>query len=260
MGLTFLILGCGWIGEAFAKKMQQRGHRVYASTTQEHKCRRLRDEGIYALMIDFENSINRTDLPSSFDYVLTSIPAVRNLDPRTVQQRFKHVLSLLQSITFKKNIFLSSVGVYPDVSGEFTEEFVITDPSNLLTAEHFMLKDSRTIIYRLGGLFGQNRIFAKYFQDKPCSTGYQKANFIHQSDVIELLYLGFTSDLEMSLYNVVCPEHPSKRDVIYASANKYGFNLPSSFDNVDGFQKVVLGERITQELQYTYLFPNPVLF
>src|SRR5690606_259737 len=220
---SFLILGCGWIGEAFAKKMQKLGHPVYATTTQEHKCQRLRAEGIYAFVLDLDEPILAKDFPKSIDFVLTSVPAVRRLDSDTIQDRFDQLVGILDLIEFNKQIFLSSVGVYPDISGDFDESFVLSKPSNLICAEHIMLKDSRTVVYRLGGLFGANRIFAKYFQGKHCVSGGERANFIHQDDVIELIYLGFIRGLNENLYNIVCPEHPLKKEVIIESAKKYNF-------------------------------------
>ncbi len=260
MALRFLILGCGWVGEAFAKEMQKRGYQVYATTTQEHKCQRLNDVGIHAFVMDFDNLTSVDGLPQSFDFVLTSVPAVRSLESSTVKRRFEGVQLFLESIEFTKHIFLSSIGIYPDLSGVFTEEFELSETSNLLVAEHLLLINNRTTVYRLGGLFGKNRIFAKYFQNKICTTGYQKANFIHLLDVIELLYLGFTTGLKGQLYNIVCLEHPSKRDVIIASAQKYGLDLPLAFEDFGDFQKIISGEKITQELQYTYSYANPILF
>lgn len=260
MALTFLILGCGWVGEAFGKEMRKRGHQVYATTTRTDKCHRLNDDGIYAFIMDFENPATLTDLPTRFDYVVTSVPAVRSLDSIRVQRRFENITRFLGTIGFRKNIFLSSIGIYPDISGEFTEEAIVSGTSNLAIAERYILNNDRTTVYRLGGLFGANRVFAKYFQDRCCTTGDQKANFIHLFDLIELMYLGFTHLLKERLYNIVAPEHPIKRDVILASANKYGFNLPSSFEDSDSYQKIVRGDKITKELQYTFLLPSPLLF
>src|SRR5690606_41767941 len=83
-----------------------------------------------------------------------------------------------------------------------------------------------TSVFRLGGLFGKQRIFAKYFQDKIVTTGDQPANFIHLDDVLGLIDGAIQQKIQNGIYNLVCPEHPLKKDVIMKSAEKYILSYP----------------------------------
>lgn len=259
--MTYLILGCGWIGEAFAQQLLREGNTVYATTTQHEKYQRLRSAGIFAIKADFDADVSVEHFPTEVDYVLTSIPAVKRLPKDHLVTRFDNVHRVLSGITYKKHIFLSSIGVYPDHNGVFTEAYDIKDSiNNLYIAEENMLTLDHSMVFRLGGLFGGTRIFAKYFQDKICTTGGQLANFVHQDDVLQCIRLGFLHTLSSAVYNVVAPVHPLKKEVILASAAKYGYRLPSSFDDQDGFQKHVSGSKLQEELNYTFIYPSPLEF
>ena len=258
----FLILGCGWVGEAFAHLAVRQKQEVTVTVTSTDKAQRLQNQGIKALVHDFDQS---ADLPLKdlhFDYIVNSIPASKKNTISAVKDRFQNVATALQRLTYQKHIYLSSIGIYPEQSRTFDESFQDeTQMSDiLLLAEKTMRPLSDTIVYRLGGLFGQQRIFAKYFQGRVCQTGAQSANFIHLDDVVQLLWLGFTQPLSQAVYNLVCPHHPKKEAVIRASAEKYGYDLPSAFQDDVSYDKVVEGDQIIQELDYTFAYPSPLEF
>ncbi len=258
----FLILGCGWVGEAFAKLVVSRGHEAAVTVTSAEKAKRLQDEGINAMVHNFDQSARLPLDGLHFDYILNSIPASKKSDITTLSLRFEQVADALQCVAYKKHIYLSSIGIYPEQSREFDEYFAVEKEmsEHLLLAEKEMHAVPHTVVYRLGGLFGQQRIFAKYFQGKICKTGAQSANFIHIEDVLALLWLGFMQPLSQSVYNLVCPQHPQKEAVIRASAAKYGYALPSAFKDEASYDKVVRGDRIARELQYTFKYASPVDF
>src|SRR5690606_36304380 len=258
--MNILILGCGWIGEAIVAKRCAEGHRVYATTTKEEKYQRLKDAGIFAILCDFDQPVNPSDFPQEVDYVLNSVPAIRRLSAEQIQQRFARVVEVLGNTSYRKHIFLSSVGIYPDIDGVFDDESTILTDSNLALAEEYMRVLPHTIIYRLGGLFGENRVLAKYFENKICAIGQQLANFIHLRDVLEILDQGFKKLPVGEFYNIVTPEHPLKKEVVLSSAQKYGFALPVSFDKQADFQKTVSGRKVENALQYTFLYPSPLDF
>nr|WP_235891123.1 GDP-L-fucose synthase [Sphingobacterium lumbrici] len=213
--------------------------------------------------MDFDVDKNVPDfLPDTFDYILTSVPASSKNTIETVSHRFDNILSFIRLLQYRKHIFLSSIGIYPDIEGRVDEHFNDQEALNplLALAEEKMTSLSRTIVFRLGGLFGKNRIFAKYFAGKICTTGEQPANFVHLQDVIQLIFLAFSTDLEHGLFNIVCPEHPSKEEVIIASAAKYGYELPISFEPGQTTQKIVSSDRVIQTLDYTFLYPSPLNF
>lgn len=256
-----LILGCGWVGEAFALHMLGKGYLVYASTTSLEKATRLLGMGISSFVYDFDlEAAPKVELPASFDYVLTSIPASTRLTVDQIETRFIKLKSFLEEIPFAKQIYLSSVGVYPNTDAVYKEPYNGPFVEELRLAEALMTSIKNTVVYRLGGLFGMNRIFAKYFEGRVCTTGEELANFVHLDDVVGLITAGFEKKLESDIYNIVAPMHPTKKEVIVASAVKYNFEMPSGWDPARTFQKLVDGSKISTELNYQFHYPNPIDF
>lgn len=258
-----LILGCGWVGEELAKLYQSKGWQVWATTTQEEKYHRLKSDGIFAYVHNFDQE-KELDLPLEvrFDAVVTSVPATAKNSLEDLGFRFYQVFRALSAIAYDKHYFLSSVGVYPDIDGTFDERYNEEDKltPKLRFAEKRMQSLPETTVFRLGGLFGKQRIFAKYFQDKIVTTGDQPANFIHLDDVLGLIDGAIQQKIQNGIYNLVCPEHPLKKDVIMKSAEKYILSYPAGFEPKDSFQKVVLGEELPLLLNYTFKYPSPLDF
>ena len=157
---------------------------------------------------------------------------------------------------------MSSVGVYPDQDGNFDESFVEEElmSPKLRMAEKKMMSLPYSSTFRLGGLFGKERILAKYFQDKVVHIGDQPSNFIHLDDVVGIIERSLEINLPTGYYNLVAPEHPLKKEVILKSAQKYMFSYPSSFEPKDSFQKVVNSDKIINLLNYEFKYPSPLDF
>ena len=259
--MNILILGAGWIGQQVALNYLAKGYQVYVSCTSKQKKESLEALGLKAYVLNFDERSQPQEqgLVHSFDYVLNSIPSSSRFSVSEIRVRFNHIRAFLQSITFKKQIYLSSVGIYPDQDMRFDEQSCCPMNERLALAEEFALT-GRTHIYRLAGLFGRDRIFAKYFQNRVCTTGDQLANFVHMDDVVTLIEKGFEQDLRHTVYNIVAPEHPTKKQVVIASAEKYNFALPSAFMPENSFQKYVDSSRIIAELNYSFKFPSPLDF
>jgi hypothetical protein len=244
--------------------MKNRGHEVWASTTTSEKYHRLKADGIFSFILDFdcESFPENADLPDQFDFVLNSIPASQKNSLTVIENRFSNIKLFFDHITWGKQVFLSSIGIYPNKDAVFDESYADTAElsSKLLFAEECMLGLTHTIVYRLGGLFGKNRVFAKYFSERICTTGEQRANFVHIDDVVRLVEEASCRVLKHAIYNVVAPLHPKKMDVILASAKKHGYALPLAFEAEDVTQKIVSGKLLQEELGYQFISPDPLQF
>lgn len=262
--MKILILGCGWLAESFAIHMKRQGHEVWASTTTYEKYHLLKADGIFSFILDFDcgSFPENADLPNQFDFVLNSIPASQKNSLTVIENRFSNIKLFFGHITWEKQVFLSSIGIYPDKDAVFDESYADTAElsSKLLLAEECMLGLAHTIVYRLGGLFGKNRVFAKYFSERICTTGGQPANFVHIDDVVRLVEEASCRVLKHAIYNVVAPLHPKKMDVILASAKKYGYALPLAFEATNDVQKIVSGKLLREELEYQFILPDPLQF
>lgn len=239
-----------------------RGWKVTATLRNPEKATRLQAMGCQVVLLDFDTPLDFEREFKEVDFVLNSIPATKRIEMNAIASRFDKLGAYLNTIKYHRQIFLSSIGIYPSRSGIFSEQHTDGLDEKLLLAEEKLLTFPHTSVFRLGGLMGENRILGKYFQNKICTTGGERSNLIHQEDAARMILQAFLLEDELaSVYNVVAPEHPYKRDVILSSAKKYGFELPASFQSSQPVSnKVVDGSKLQRELSYNFLFSDPLEF
>ena len=262
--MDIVIVGCGWVGTYVATEMLAAGHRVWATCTSTGKAGRLRQLGLVSLVADFdsEGPVPRFE-QEAFDIAIISVPITHKDRIDVVDHRFTKLLTFLAGTRFRQSFFFGSVGIYPKVSAVITED-TLSDTeldAKLLSGESTLRTAYPKLnVLRLGGLFGADRVMAKHFVGKVCDIGYQTANFVHVVDIYGIIRTMIERESQGKTYNVVCPEHPLKKDVIEASAARYGYDLPSAFSETDKTAKVVSPERLLTDLAYQFTYPSPLQF
>lgn len=262
--MDILIVGCGWVGTYMAGRFVEKGHRVWGTCTTAAKARRLEELGLKSAVVDFDRAGETPRLVQQvFDTVIISVPVRRKDNPDTVHRRFARLAAFLGQLSFHQSFFFGSVGVYPKVDATITETSLPDeelDPK-LLSGEDVLRETYPDLnILRLGGLFGADRVLAKYFVGKVCEIGYQPANFVHVEDIQGVVATMIAAGSQAKTYNVVAPEHPLKKEVIEASAAKYGYGLPAAFAEADRTAKIVSPERLVAELGYRFVYRSPLQF
>lgn len=247
-----------------ATELVSEGHRVWATCTSPEKAQRLETFGLVAAVADFDRGEAWPDLGQRvFDAAIISVPITHKDDEKTIHHRFERLVTFLEQVSFGQSFFFGSVGIYPKVSATITET---TFPDAELAPK--LLGGERALraaypnlnVLRLGGLFGFERVMAKHFVDKVCEIGYQTANFVHVTDICGVVLAMMAAGVQGKTYNVVCPEHPLKKDVIAASAAKYGYGMPTAFTTADKTAKVVSPEQLMADLGYRFKYRSPLQF
>lgn len=266
-GTNILIIGCGWVGTYCARRFsEEEGAQVFVTTTTPEKQLSFREAGLSAWLVDFDQQGHALpeDWPDvTFDLVIVSVPITRKDEMAAIETRFAGLSHFLSALRFRQAVFFGSVGIYPNEDAIISENTYADNrlDNKLLHGEHAMRMVSPGFnILRLGGLFGQERVLAKYFQDKICTIGYQTANFVHVADIYGVILRLVEKGITGATYNVVCPEHPIKREVIEVSATKYGFRLPAGYDDADRTAKRVSPGLLEKELDYSFVYRSPVDF
>lgn len=260
-----LIIGCGWVGFRFAQKLLTLNFEVTATTTSEHKINALEAEGISPLLLDFnfETDSETVAVISSlhYDLVLVSVPAKKREHQQTCLMKFERLAKFLQKIQAKSIIYLSSVGIYPSAPYLINETNIPNsslDPKLFQTEQTLAMRVNMLNILRLGGIFGDNRIPGKHFSAKVCEVGNQFANYIHLDDIMAIILCLYHQRIEGQLFNAVSPLHPSKKEITLQMAEKYGFAPPSSFENVSFDKKVISPAKLISDLNYQFIYENPL--
>ncbi len=258
-----LIVGCGWVGKITANLFLANNCEIWGTTTQEHKISELESEGIYPILLDFTKDISDKELTElqnhAFDLILISVPVRRNEDSLQCLNKFQNLAAFVSELKAQQIIYLSSIGVYDAVNGSITEESKIKESGNIFLIESLLKnKFDKLVILRLGGLFGFGRIPGKYFSNKVCTVGQEKANYVHGSDVAYSIFEIWKRKPNASTYNVVAPIHPLKKDIYEVMAKKYNFPSPSQYFEEAAIQKEVSSQKLIQDLDFKFAFPSPL--
>ncbi|GIJ93131.1 NAD(P)-dependent oxidoreductase [Capnocytophaga stomatis] len=243
------IIGCGWLGFRLAKHLKT-NNTIYTTARNIEKYKSL-DAYFRSFLIDFDDfEVKKWKILSDLDCIIITIPFGRHLNNDILEKRLENICFFIQD--FKKQLFFtSSVGIYPQSDTEMNEYF----PSTLLEPKLFFVESflrnqfPQINILRLGGLMGDDRILSKYKISEPN----QVANHIHYQDICLIIEKMISLNLESRLYNVVAPQHPMKQEIInYQKGTKTTLGKP--------YGKIILSEKLETELDYNFLYPNPIYF
>jgi nucleoside-diphosphate-sugar epimerase len=163
--LRIAILGCGYVGTAFALQAQARGHAVLGVVRSAESVARLHALGIAAQACDLQAE-DWTALPAAFDvvvYAASTGGAGVDAYARTYDSGVKRALAWARGVGAQRYIFTSSTGVYRQDDGS-----VVTEASEvggtatadaMLAGERAVLASglAQATVLRFGGLYGPGR-------------------------------------------------------------------------------------------------------
>jgi nucleoside-diphosphate-sugar epimerase len=266
------ILGCGWLGFPLAKAFVADGHLVKGSTTNLDKLSQLRRASIQPFCL----SLMPQPQGIGWDFFLETDTLIINIPPRLERSgsafhpaQMRALVALLQQHSnLRRVVYISSTSVYPELNRTLSETDV-TIPEHsaaptLVEAEHLIQAlPVPHLILRCGGLMGYERIPAKYVAGKQnLDTGNIPVNYVHRDDVIAVIqHLLPLTDLWNNTYNVVAPEHPSRRLVYETTAAAFGYQPPTFIDSAPSHSfKIIDSRKLIEQTGFVFKFPNPVLF
>lgn len=257
------IIGCGWLGLPLGKHLAAAGYAVTGTITSPEKKQKLTEAGIQPLVLRFdpEPSDALGPLPAA-DVLILSLP------PRAGKQgdafHPAQIAALLQHLEgfSGKLIYISSTSVYPDSPDRTTEESDVISDHPLIQAENLLRNSGIPVtILRCGGLMGDDRVAGRYFIGKTVRNGATPVNFIHRDDVIGLIRQVMEQEVWNTMFNVVTPQHPTRKEVYLQNAKDKGWAAPVFEEPAEPLPfKLISGEKIAQCLGYSFLYPDPLFF
>lgn len=260
-----LILGCGWAGKITADLFLKEGFEIWGTTTQEHKMIELKEKGIHPILLDFTKA-NTPDgelaeLQShTFDLILISVPVRKNEETHNCLSKFESITAFVSKHKTHQIIYLSSIGVYEPRNSSITEESTVKENGNIFLIEETLKKSIKEIvILRLGGLFGFGRIPGRYFSNKVCTVGQEKANYVHGTDVAYSILEIWKKGISNEIFNVVAPVHPLKKAIYEKMAAKYNFP-PVLYSDEITVQKEVSSNKLVERLDFKFHKSSPMDF
>ena len=268
---TISIIGLGWIGEPLAFYLQEKGMNVIGSTTSVEKQEKLTQKGIQAVRF----SLNPHPEGVGFNALFHAEIIVVNIPPRSRSgngafhlEQIKYLRSLIDNSAIRKVIFVSSTGVYPEVTsaGKYGEDFQISvenaGNNTIFRAEQLMAKDRNydLTIIRFGGVMGDDRVPGKYFSGKEHVAGHTRVNFIHRKDAVRMLAWVMEKELWNETFNGVAPIHQLRREVYEKNAADLGIAPPASYQNEpEGNDRLIDSGKIIKT-GFEFDYPDPLGF
>jgi len=180
------ILGCGWVGNALKEKLELAGNEVNCLC---------RDINMDTLVGFYACDVLIIAIPPSDEYL-------------DVIEDAYFSLSLNETID-TQIILLSSISFYEGNT-------MIKEAEELAK-----IKDPDTVILRLGGLMGYDRIAGKYTAGKTVEDG--TTNYVHRDDVVGIIERIIDMRIKNKIFNVVAPIQTTKKEIYTQNAKQFGF-------------------------------------
>lgn len=251
------IIGCGWLGLHIAEYFKPKNV-IYTTTRTFQKRKRLITLGYNPTIMNLSHKENKQfktwDILNSLDTIIITVPFSKHSKLELIKNQFVNLISFIKN--YDRQLFLmSSIGIYPQSEIMILENtFNETDLDvNILSIEKLIKSNFNQVnILRLGGLMGGDRIFSNYV--KPSSDTSKIANHIHFKDISQIIDRIISEKVHSKIYNVVAPIHPTKQEIINYQKKK-NIIVEKRTNN-----RIVLSDKLINELGYSFQYPNPIKF
>ncbi len=230
-----VIIGCGYVGSAFGRRLVVDGYDVVGTTTSSQRVATIRALGITPVVLDTADVGRLRHVLQERDAaVLCVAPRGDQRDYRvTYLQAARNLIEAARLSDISRFIYTGSTRVYSQNDGEWVDESSPTQPTDedariLLETEHVLLDGAKTVgadrpalavVLRLGGIYGPGRgaldsIFRSAGKHRDDGDFYM--NRIHVDDIAASLEALLGSDFQGVLN--LCDDHPQTRRSFYDAA------------------------------------------
>lgn len=245
------IIGCGWLGSKVADRLKA-NFELHVTTRTPKDAETLSLFVNSTTLISFSDSgvmnIERWKLVHSLDILLVMIPfSIRNSSPYQIKHKMNNLINFIGD--FQGQIFFtSSTGVYPKKHKNYSEDDLPIEVNDI----EYQIKKSypQVNILRLGGLMGADRLLRNYNPKDLTSS----VNHVHYHDVCSVIIKMIEKEHHKSLYNVVAPLHPSKKEILESQLT----NKTEAITKPTG--RVILSSKLITELGFAFEYPDPRTF
>ncbi len=209
--MRVLVLGCGYVGTAFAQTMAEQGALVQGTCRSADSAEELRKSGIPPILFDGTANAELIEAAQNATHILASIPPVADGDPA--------LLALSPTWTPKGGIwigYLSTTGIYGDRAGGWAFEDEAPTPLSIEAKRRaeaeaaWRALASPAHVFRLPGIYGPGRSALEQVLsgtarriDKPGQV-FSRA---HRTDIVTALIASVANPNPGRIYNI-CDDRP----------------------------------------------------
>lgn len=236
MGRQTLILGCGYVGEALAKRWKAQGHRVTVTTTRKERVPSLSQIADEVLVLQGKEQDALHEALRSKDWVAVTI-AARHTDDYAdayLATAIQLTAALADMGAPRQIVYTSSTSVYGDCGGRIVNEDEAVHPQSAQgdilrqTEQIFMQasdRDHRVCILRLGEIIGPGRQLLDRLRGLGGMAlpgdGHQFANLSPLATIVDALDFACERGLQ-GIFNVCLETHLTRRQLYSAICSENG--------------------------------------
>ncbi|ARD44679.1 hypothetical protein [Colwellia sp. PAMC 21821] len=273
--MSVSIIGCGWLGQALAKRLLASHTDIMASYQSPQTGEHLSvldipaTQLILPLVDDVLRSNHLDNLAGVEPRLFQKNVLIIAIPPQLKKGRLDYPLKIQQLVHLAELgktqhiILLNSTAIYNGLAGRVdeTSELDVTAEKvgSLLAAEQAVKKFSKRVhILRLAGLVGPNRHPGKFLQAKRIFENASAAvNLVHQTDVVNILEKLIQLDSAQSkqnIYNVVSHTDSNRQRYYQVAAQALSLPVPKfAIEQQQNEGKKIIGATLRGELSYDYV-------
>lgn len=251
------------------KRLRKENHEVRGSVTRVEKLTEVRNAGMVPYSIKlYEKGIQgdiRSFLSGIEVLVIDIPPGLRKNPDVNFVKKIKKLIPYIEKSYLQKVIYTSSTSVYEDRDDipVYKENGETNNSSEtaiqLRNAELLFLNNDsfNASILRFGGLIGKDRHPVKYLAGKKdINNPEAPVNLVHQEDCLNVIFKMIEMKKDNSVWNVVYPDHPTKKDYYTRIALERNLEMPEFEESGESLGKKISSDKLMNELKFQ--FSNPI--
>lgn len=193
-----LIAGCGYIGQATADLLHERGWNVEGWTASAQSAGQLSAKPYPVRAVDITNPAAVSAGGGEFDAVIQCASTGGGDAPEYRRVYLGGVRNLLHTFPSARLVFASSTSVYAQQHGDIVDETSPADPTHekgrILRETEELVLSRHGIVARLAGIYGPGRSFLlrKFLTGQTVVLDREQDRFInqaHREDIVSALFL-----------------------------------------------------------------------
>ncbi len=242
---SVLIIGSGILGLSLAEKFSKGGYHVFITSTTESKLSSLENMGYNPILFNSNEIAHYEQLALLKIDILSFALAPSKCKVIAYTDVLNKICNTLSS--FELLIFTSSISVYSNKGQNHTEESEAIEFNSAIYQTESYIKEhfKEYYIFRLGGLIDKKRHPKEFHKNLEVKQANAPVNLVQIEDVSNMIYSSVENSVDVGIYNICSPEHPSKKEY-------YGSFNPQLNYSEGELGKTIDGSLISNTLNYNY--------